>query len=347
MHDEPRRAVGRAASGGGTAPPSPRPTRPAPRGPARARSTTRRPGRRRHAPATAPRTPPAARPHAPRPRPPPRNRPRVIAAIVSPTPVLRRTAGQRSRKMVRYSPKAVATGVSRWNRPPGSDGHTPPHAWASTSASDRRPPAARELRDIDAQPVHQAVPDDRRADAAAAGRLAGDGRADPLPPRARVRRALRARARAPARASSRPSNDVLVVRRQRLGRDGVGGRQPRPPRRAACSPAPPASSASAGSSSCDAYGADARRATSRAGASASTRPRSTALLAENAGIEVVFATLVGDLDRRRQRHPGDRRGRRARTARSSSSTRSPASAPPSCARTSGASTSSSPARRRR
>ena len=43
-----------------------------------------------------------------------------------------------------------------------------------------------------------------------------------------------------------------------------------------------------------------------------------------------------DLDRHRPRRPGDRRGRASATARSSSSTPSPASAPPSCARTSGA-----------
>ena len=54
-----------------------------------------------------------------------------------------------------------------------------------------------------------------------------------------------------------------------------------------------------------------------------------------------------DLDRRRPRRPGDRRGRARATTRSSPSTPSPASAPPSCARTSGASTWSSPARRRR
>ena len=54
-----------------------------------------------------------------------------------------------------------------------------------------------------------------------------------------------------------------------------------------------------------------------------------------------------DEHRHRPRRPGDRRGLQAPTTRSSPSTPSPASAPPSCARTTGASTSSSPARRRR
>ena len=55
------------------------------------------------------------------------------------------------------------------------------------------------------------------------------------------------------------------VRRQRLGRDGVRGRQPRAPRHRRCSPAPRASSASAGSS-CARPTAARPSATSRAGA---------------------------------------------------------------------------------
>ena len=70
------------------------------------------------------------------------------------------------------------------------------------------------------------------------------------------------------------------------------------------------------------------------------------LLTENAGIEVAFATLsetstgVVHDSRRSPRWP-------SATARSSPSTPSRASARPSCARTTGASTSSSPGRKRR
>ena len=82
----------------------------------------------------------------------------------------------------------------------------------------------------DAEPVHEAVPDDRRPDADPAGRVAGDGRADALPPRARLRRALPARDRPPAARLPHQERRARV-RVQRLRRDGVGDGQPRPRRR--------------------------------------------------------------------------------------------------------------------
>ena len=58
----------------------------------------------------------------------------------------------------------------------------------------------------------------------------GDGRADALPPRAGLRRALRARARRLPGVFRTP-NDVLAFAVERLGRDGVRGREPRAPGR--------------------------------------------------------------------------------------------------------------------
>ena len=70
------------------------------------------------------------------------------------------------------------------------------------------------------------------------------------------------------------------------------------------------------------------------------------LLGETPGIEVVFATLSETSTASSTTSPRSPRSPSA-TARSSPSTPSPASAPPSCARTSGASTWSWPAPRRR
>ena len=53
------------------------------------------------------------------------------------------------------------------------------------------------------EPLRQAISDDRRADAAAARGVAGDGGADALPPRSGLHRGLRAGARAASRRSSR------------------------------------------------------------------------------------------------------------------------------------------------
>ena len=145
-----------------------------------------------------------------------------------------------------------------------------PRAGARTAAAGR--PANLFARDP--EPLRQAVPDDRRADARAARRLAGDGRADALPPRPGVRRALRAGAgQAALRLPDREPRARL--RRQRLGRDGVRRRQPRAPRR-------PGARLRRGQvrRALDRAVRRLRRpdasATSRAGASASTRPRSTA-----------------------------------------------------------------------
>ena len=96
---------------------------------------------------------------------------------------------------------------------------------------------------------------------------------------------------------------------------------------------------------CEAYGADLVRY--EPGWGAKLDPAEIDRLVGEQGSEVVFATLERDLDRHRARHPGDRRGGASGTARSSSSMRSPGSAPRRSSRTSGASTSSSPARRRR
>ena len=119
--------------------------------------------------------------------------------------------------------------------------------------------------------------------------LAGDGRADALPPRARLRRALRARAGAPAAASSAPQNHVLRSRpaaRARWSRPSPTSSAPARRR----SPARRASSASAGSSSCEAYGADLVRYEPGWGVRLDPAEIDR-LLGENPGVEVVFATL--------------------------------------------------------
>ena len=118
--------------------------------------------------------------------------------------------------------------------------------------------------------------------------IAGDGRADALPPRARLRPALRARARAPA--GRVPDREPRArVRGERLRRDGVRGRQPRPPRHHGAG----------------LRGRQVRRALDRAVRGLRRRPVRhepgwgtrldpadiDRLLGENPGIEVVFATL--------------------------------------------------------
>ena len=163
-------------------------------------------------------------------------------------------------------------------------GSRPAAAGSLRSRLRSRPPSR------DAESVHQAVPHDRRPDAGAAGGLAGDGRADALPPRARLRRALRARARRACRTSSAPSNPVLAFAASGSGAmESAVANLVRPGHEGARA-APRASSASAGSSSARPT-APSSSATSRAGACASTRPRSTACSSEHPGVEVVFATL--------------------------------------------------------
>ena len=141
------------------------------------------------------------------------------------------------------------------------------------------------------------------------------------------------------------SNDVLLLQRERVGRDGLRGRQPRAP----------------GQAGARLRRRQVRRALDRALRGLRRRDRPLrARLGRAAGPGGDRPAALGERrDRGRLRHAQrdlDRhRPRRRRrsprspsaTAPSSSSTRSPASAPPSCARTPGASTSSSPARRRR
>ena len=164
--------------------------------------------------------------------------------------------------------------------------------------------AANLRRDV-AEPVHQAVPDDRRAHARAARRLAGDGGADALPPRAGVRRAVRARAR-PAAGRVPHAQRRARVHLERVGRDGVGGRQPRPPRRQGAG----------------VRGGQVRRALDpalrglrrrpralRAGLGRAARPGGDRPAAERRHQGRV-RHAERDLDRHRARRPGDRRGHR-------------------------------------
>ena len=81
-----------------------------------------------------------------------------------------------------------------------------------------------------AESLHQAVPDDRGTDAAAALREPGDGRADHLPPRARLRRDLRGCIGPPAGGLPDPQPGSLLRLVGHRG-DGVGGGQPRRARR--------------------------------------------------------------------------------------------------------------------
>ena len=156
-------------------------------------------------------------------------------------------------------------------------------------AAARRPPACCARVAADGQSVPQAVPDDRRTHAAAAGGLPGDGRADALPPRAGLRRGLRAGARAAASWSSRPRTTCCCS----------------PPRAAArwsrpsptwCAPASrrwwpaAASSASAGPSS--ATPTERRRSTGRPSGVSEVDPAELdRRLADAGGVEVVFTTL--------------------------------------------------------
>ena len=173
-------------------------------------------------------------------------------------------------------------------------------------------------------------------------RLAGDGGADPLPPRAGVRRDLRAGARAAAKWSSRP--------------------------RTRCSASPPPGRGRMESAVANLVAPASPRSSPRAASSASAGPScATPTAPTPAHLEFEWGEKVDparvdagagrarsarrgpssrhpvrDLDRRRQRRPGARRGRARRTARSSAWTPSRASARSTCPRTSGAWTWSSP-----
>ena len=122
--------------------------------------------------------------------------------------------------------------------------------------------------------LQQAIPDDGGPDAAPACRLAGDGGADPLPPRARVRRDLRAGPR-PAQDGLPDAQRRAAVRGLGVGRDGVGRGQPAGARATSRSSRRPGSSASAGPS-CATPTAPTPSTSRPSGARRSTRPRSTA-----------------------------------------------------------------------
>ena len=141
----------------------------------------------------------------------------------------------------------------------------------------------------------------------AARRLAGDGRADALPPRAGLRRAVRARARAPA--ARLPHRATPCSRSPRAARARWSRPSPTSCARARRrSPAPPGKFGERWIQLCEAYGADLVRhepgwgerldpADDRPAAEREPRRRGRVRHAER------------DLDRHRARHPGDRRGR--------------------------------------
>ena len=85
--------------------------------------------------------------------------------------------------------------------------------------------------DRERQSIHQAVPDGRRANAAAACGEPGDGGANPLPPSARIHRDLRPGTGAPA-PGLRDREPGAQLRRLGQRGDGVGGREPGRPGRA-------------------------------------------------------------------------------------------------------------------
>ncbi len=139
--------------------------------------------------------------------------------------------------------------------------------------------------------------------------LAGDGGADALPPRARVRGDLRAGARQAARRL--PD----VQRRPLLQRERVGRRWTPPPRTSCararrCSPAPRASSASAGSSSATPTAAETVRYEPGWGERLDPAEIDR-LLDEQRRDRGRLRHAQRDLDRHRPRRPGDRRGRQA------------------------------------
>ena len=152
----------------------------------------------------------------------------------------------------------------------------------------RRALRPREAKRHDAEPVQQAVPHDRGPDAAAAY-----GVARRWPSRSSTTATRPSSSSTPACSSGSPRCSAPATTCCCSPRAARARWRPRSP--TSCGPAtrcsrPAASSASAGSSSADAYGAGLS-ATSRAGAGASTRARSTSCSPQNADVKVVFATL--------------------------------------------------------
>ena len=173
----------------------------------------------------------------------------------------------------------------------------------------------------------QAVHAHRRPDAVAAERLPGDGRADPLPPGAGIRRRLLPRPRTVARGLSDRQPGALL-RRLRDGGDGVRRLQPRRSPGSRRSSPRAASSASAGLSSATPT-ARARPTSSSSGARRSTPSASTRRSpARRARRRAVFVTqsetstgvvndirALNEVARRRGDDPLRRRDLRARRRR--------------------------------
>ena len=136
--------------------------------------------------------------------------------------------------------------------------------------------------------LRQAVPHDRRAHAAAARGVAGDGGADALPPRARLHRGLRARAR-PPQGRVPDGERGPGLHELRHGRARVGRRQPRPP-------GEPALVASCGKFGerwfelCEAYGAETIHWETEWGRKIDPAGLDERLAA-NPGVELVFTTF--------------------------------------------------------
>ena len=118
----------------------------------------------------------------------------------------------------------------------------------------------------------------------------GHGRADPLPPRARLRRGVRALPRAAARGCSRPRTTCSASPLQGSGgMESAAANLIQPGRRGRSSPRA-ASSASA-SSSWPRPGRRRSSTTTPAGATRSSPPTSTGCSGENPGVELVFTTF--------------------------------------------------------
>ena len=177
-----------------------------------------------------------------------------------------------------------------------------------------------------AEPVHEAVPHDRGADAASRRAVSQAMAAPMLYHRAPgVRRAVRARAR-PAAGGLPDRQRRADVRRQRLGRDGVRRRQPRRARATKVLACAAGKFGERWIELCEAYGADLVRY--EPGWGARLDPAEVDRASPSAGVEVVFATLsetstgvvhdvqaIAEVAQRARRDPRRRRGLRPRRRR--------------------------------
>ena len=152
------------------------------------------------------------------------------------------------------------------------------------------------------QPLHQAVPDDRGPDPAAA--CGPQVMAEPM-----LYHRAPAFVEVYARVLCEPARRLpdrqrrARLHRLRLRGDGVGGRQPRAPGRARAGGLAAGKFGERWVELCEAYGADAPR-TSVEWGTRSTRPSSTAAGRGRRSPAGRLRHPVGDLDRRRPRHPG-------------------------------------------